>query len=191
MKKIIALLFLCQLFILSCTSPKEDVPAIIQLGKVSSELKNKIVPLLKEQGETSDIDRMFALDSIIASEIKLASDSLNVVFKTIQNKAIAFEQTANLDRILIKSVTITGVSLDELSIETQVVAQGNSAFEGPYAGLVAKATDSTIIDMGGGISGTTKLIAGQTYTFTGKVFNLSNANDKFAKLLFEENIKQW
>lgn len=190
MKKLFITIFITSI-LFSCTNSKKEINPIIEFGKITSKYEKTLQPLITEQNETTDVDRMFALDSIIAKEKEKATDTLKIVFKQLGIDSLIFIQTANTEKINIQSIKIVDIEYNKIKIEAKVKALENSAFEGPFAGITGIATDGSTVDIGGGIAADSKLIAGQEYIFKGEIFNIKNITDNFKYIVFSEDIEKW
>lgn len=188
----VVLSFLLIITIIACAPEKKaSLPPIIELAKVSEQASSNLEILTEEQNSTTDVNRMFEIDELISNIKQKSSDTLKRVLQNLSDSSINFIQTANTDKIEIQSLKIVDVNYNEVVVEANVKALDNSAFSGPHVGLAAASVSDSTIDVGGGISGDSKLIAGTTYIFKGKIFNINNINSKFGKIVFQEDIKQW
>lgn len=178
------------------TDEKADSVAVtLNVGKVPAlvrEQKMTIANLEHAQSVTTNVDSMFLYDSIIGAAKQKGLAVVNDEFAKLQKPiAVPFTQTANTDKIQIIDLHITAIKdLNEMAIEAQVKALSSSAFDSPFAGLTASAASGKKLDIGGGIGVSTKLVAGQTYTFKGTIYNYSLL-DSTKSIQFDEDFKKW
>lgn len=178
------------------TEAKTDSATVtLNVGQVPvlvREQKKTIANLEHAQSVTTNVDSMFLYDSVIGAAKQKGLAIVNEEFAKLQKPiSVPFTQTANTDKIQIVDLHITAIKdLNEMEIEAQVKALANSAFDSPFAGLTANAESGKKLDIGGGIGVNTKLVAGQTYTFKGTIYNYSLL-DSTKSIQFDEDFKKW
>lgn len=162
------------------------------LPQVLKQTSAKVAKLQDEQSKCTDIEKMFTYDSIIASAKIQAKKSIIASYKALhQPCTLYFSQTQNLDKIKITELKVTGADFNELQLEATVQALKNSAYNMPFTSISASDSLGKRLDISGGIGlESTKLQAGKTYTFKGKIANAQNLKKGF-KILFDEDIKKW
>ena len=170
-------------------APKNDLGSLPRIAGIYSR---KINSLLKEQSECTDVEKMFAFDSIIASAKMKANMHISHVFDSLKKPVIVyFSQTKNLDSIKIKEVRMLKATYDFIQLEATVEAVRNSAFNMPFTSLSIYDSTGKRLDIGGGIGiDNKKLKAGKTYTFKGQMDNVSKLKPGF-KMIFNEQMKKW
>lgn len=166
--------------------------AVGRLSQVAAEQKKAVAQLEHAQSVTTNVDSMFLYDSVIAAakikSIALVSKEFSALSGPV---TVPFTQTANTDKISITDVKLVSVKdLNELVIEAQVKALASSAFATPFAGLTAVNAQGKKLDIGGGIGFTKKLVAGQSYTVKGTIYNYQLL-DSAVTVQFDEDIKKW
>jgi hypothetical protein len=170
-------------------APKNDLGS---LPKIAGIYSRKINSLLKEQSECTDVEKMFAFDSIIASAKMKANMHISHVFDSLKKPVIVyFSQTKNNDSIKIKEVRMLRASYDVILLEATVEAVRNSVFNMPFTSLSIYDSTGKHLDIGGGIGiENKKLKAGKTYIFKGQMDNVSKLKPGF-KMIFNEEMKKW
>jgi len=170
-------------------APKNDMGS---LPKIAGIYSRKVNSLLKEQSECTDVEKMFAFDSIIASAKMKANMHISHVFDSLKKPVIVyFSQTKNNDSIKIKEVRMLKATYDYIQLEATVEAIRSSAYNMPFASLSIYDSTGKRLDIGGGIGiENTKLKAGKTYTFKGQMDNVSKLKPGF-KMIFNEEMKKW
>lgn len=170
-------------------APKNDLGRLPEIAGIYSR---KINSLLKEQSECTDVEKMFAYDSIIASAKMKANMHISHVFDSLKKPVIVyFSQTKNNDSIKIIEVRMLKATYDFIQLEATVQAVRKSVFNMPFASLSIYDSEGKRLDIGGGIGiDNKKLKAGQTYTFKGQMDNVSKLKPGF-KMIFNEEMKKW
>jgi len=170
-------------------APKNDLGKIPDIAWSSSK---KINALIDEQSKCTDIEKMFAYDSIIASAKLKANTRISQVFNSFKKPVlIYFSQTKNLDSIKIKNVKILKANYDILQLEATVAVVSNSVFDMPFTSITVYDSLGKRLDISGGIGlENIRLRAGKTYTFKGQMNNVSKLKPGF-KFVFDEEIKKW
>jgi hypothetical protein len=170
-------------------APKNDLGS---LPKIAGIYSRKINSLLKEQSECTDVEKMFAFDSIIASAKMKANMHISHVFDSLKKPVIVyFSQTKNNDSIKIVEVRMLRASYDNIQLEATVKAVRNSVFNMPFTSLSIYDSNGKRLDIGGGIGiDNKKLKAGKTYIFKGQMDNVSKLKPGF-KMIFNEEMKKW
>jgi hypothetical protein len=170
-------------------APKNDMGS---LPKIAGIYSRKVNSLLKEQSECTDVEKMFAFDSIIASAKMKANMHISHVFDSLKKPVIVyFSQTKNNDSIKIKEIRMLKATYDYIQLEATVEAVRSSAYNMPFASLSIYDSTGKRLDIGGGIGiDNVKLKAGKTYTFKGQMDNVSKLKPGF-KMIFNEEMKKW
>jgi hypothetical protein len=170
-------------------APKNDLGSLPRIAGIYSR---KINSLLKEQSECTDVEKMFAFDSIIATAKLKANKHITHVFDSLKKPVIVyFSQTKNNDSIKIKEVRMLRASYDYIQLEATVEAVRNSVFNMPFTSLSIYDSTGRHLDIGGGIGiENKKLQAGKTYIFKGQMDNVSKLKPGF-KMIFNEEMKKW
>jgi hypothetical protein len=191
--RIIFLFAILSFFSCSNINDKAKPNSLDIIINYTKEINENLDELIKKQQASTDVEEMFALDDIILEEKNKIALLLKLKIEEIEDKTINFEQTSNLDKVLIKNVKISGAKYNEILIQAEVEAINNSAFAGPYVGFTALDSNGNILNLSGGISldSNVKLEKGKIYIFGGSIFNINNSDTNFDRLVFGEDIKQW
>ena len=170
-------------------APKNDMGSLPRIAGIYSR---KINNLIKEQAECTDVEKMFAYDSIIASAKMKANLHIARVFDSLKKPVIVyFSQIKNNDSIKITELKMLKATYDYIQLEAKVTAVRSSVFNMPFASFSVYDSTGKRLDIGGGIGiENTKLKEGKTYTFKGQMDNVSKLKPGF-KLIFDESMKKW
>lgn len=173
---------------------KEKKAPVNDLGGmtlVASRFSDSVVRLQQEQGQCSDVEKMFSFDSIIAARKIEATALMYSSFDSLAKPlTLLFEQKANTDRITIKDLRVVGTAFNELELEARVDALDNSAYATPFASITVYDALGNRLDVAGGIGIESKLTAGQNYVFVGKIQNVQHLSPGF-KIVFDEEMTKW
>ena len=170
-------------------APKNDLGS---LPKIAGMYSRKVNSLLKSQSECTDVEKMFAYDSIIAAAKMKANTHIAHVFDSLKKPVIVyFSQTKNVDSLKVKELRMIKATYDFIQLEATVEAIRNSVFNMPFASFTVYDSTGKRLDIGGGVGiDNKKLKAGQTYIFKGQMDNVSKLKPGF-KMIFNEEMKKW
>jgi hypothetical protein len=137
------------------------------------------------------VEKMFTYDSVIAARKVEASKHVMLAFDSVPKPfKLIFEQKANLDKITIKDLRVVGIYFNEMELEATVDALSSSAYDTPFASITCFDNANTRLDVAGGVGAETKLVAGQSYVFKGKLQNIQYLKKGF-KVVFDEEMTKW